>query len=69
MTVQQNERSYEEGESKGERGSSTPCQVQHIGRAEIKPRGETGGIMLNTSAVGCIHLSVRQSASPSVRGK
>lgn len=57
MTVQQHERSYEEGERKGERGSSTLCQVQRIERAtEKKPRGETEGIVLNTSEVGDVFI-------------
>lgn len=50
VTVQQNERSYEEGERKGERGSNTLCQHRKSHREKAKRR-ETKGIVLNTSAV------------------
>ncbi len=57
VTVQQNERSNEEGERKGERerGSNTLCQHRKSCR-EKKPRGETEGIVLNTSAEGDVFI-------------
>lgn len=58
VTVRQNERSNEEGERKGERGSNTLCQHRKSKRAKKKkkPRGETEGIVLNTSAEGDVFI-------------
>ena len=44
-------------ERERERGSDTLCRVQHIEKAtEVKPRAETEGVMLNTSAVGDVFI-------------
>lgn len=55
VTVQQNEKSNEEEEIKGEREEATP--FANIERAtEKKLRGETEGIVLNTSAEGDVFI-------------
>lgn len=72
VIVQQNERSNEEGERKGERGSNTLCRHEKSHREKKKKlREETEGIVLNTSAEE-MYLSVcgkRRSLLPSVKRK
>lgn len=62
VTVQQNERSYEEGERKGERGSNTLCQHRKSHREKAKRR-DWGHRVKYISSRRCIYLNVRKRRS------